>query len=103
MSVLTLGILDAVGCPHYNTSHKQTGELRADSFQEMMHREFPNNTGIGIDDYAALEIHNNSFRVLASKNNAGLYKTTPKDSLGKATVQYIDPSSGNMPLSELTL
>lgn len=59
-----LGIVRAVGCPHYDTHHPQTEQPRAENFQSMMREQFSGRTGVAADNQAALRIVGGSFDVM---------------------------------------
>jgi len=62
-----LGIINALHCPHYNTEAD-----REESLKEMM-RKTPG-IAIALDNCAAIEIINDTYRIVASKNTANGYR-----------------------------
>lgn len=62
-----LGFINALACPHYDTEPDRKSALK-----KMMKRE--KIFGIALDNCAALEVIDNKFRILTSKNGANGYK-----------------------------
>ncbi len=61
-----LGLLPFTACPHYD------GEGRDMSFRRMIARDA--GVGIALDDRAALEVIDDQFRVMTSRDGAGAYR-----------------------------
>ncbi len=72
IKVRGMGLIDALGCPHYDSA--TAGIERRDDFQQMMRMH--SGMGIAIDDHCALEIVDNTYRVITSREGAGAYKLT---------------------------
>ncbi len=89
--VKALGLVDLVCCPHYD------GEKRDRSFREMVskHKE----VGIALDNRAALEIIDDRFRIIASKNGPCAYRIYRKGL--KILTETLPPGSRFRPLSHL--
>lgn len=64
-----LAFLPGLVCPHHDKK-QSNGVLRANSFDAML-LAHPNEFGIGIDHWAALELHNGHFRVLSVEGKEG--------------------------------
>jgi len=64
-----LGFLPGLVCPHYDKV-QSNGVLRATDFDGMLLRH-PEEVGIGIDHWAALEVRGDKFRVLRLKGKEG--------------------------------
>lgn len=64
-----LGIIDALCCPHYDTT-QNNGVSRADDFTNMMRRH-SGEYGIAVDEWAALVIDGDSYRVVSRLNHTG--------------------------------
>ena len=65
-----MGIFDAFVCPHYNDA--TGGRKREEDFRKMMQAR--RGIGLGIDNDCALEIIDDTFRVITSSSNVGAYK-----------------------------
>ena len=65
-----MGLLDALACPHFDSATK--GVPRRADFEAMMgkHRD----VGIGIDDCCAIEVVDDTYRVITSRPGAGAYR-----------------------------
>lgn len=61
-----LGLLPFTACPHYD------GEGRDRNFQAMIARD--DGIGIALDDCAALEVIDDQFRIITSRDGAGAYR-----------------------------
>ena len=72
IKVTGLGFIDAFHCPHYDTQASRRGGLKR------MIKTTPG-AAIALDDCAALEIVDNTYRVITSKKGAKAYKTYWKD------------------------
>ena len=90
-----MGLVDALGCPHYDSA--TAGIERRDDFQAMMRRH--SDIGLAIDDFCALEIVDDTYRVINSREGAGAYKLTKHR--GTITETPIPQSEEYEPLAEL--
>jgi dipeptidase E len=89
--VKCLGLLPFTGCPHYD------GEARDQNFQAMIARE--GGIGIGLDDCAALEVHDDQYRIITSREGAGGYRV--ERVRGKVVQTPIAVTTDFQPLSML--
>ena len=92
-----LGLIDAFGCPHFDS--ETSGKKRNLDFQNMIQKH--GGTGIGIDNNCALEFLGDGFRVISSQPSAGAYKLY--SDRGKVTVEQIQRSQEYLPISSLLL
>lgn len=92
IKVTGLGIIDALCCPHYNTEVSRKSDLK-----NMMRK----NPGIAIalDDCSAIEIINNSYRIIYSKNTANAYRVYWKNN--KFYEEKIEKEKGMKSLDQL--
>ena len=90
-----LGIIDAFGCPHFDS--ETAGKKRNLDFQDMILKH--GGTGIGIDNDCALEFVGDGFRVISSKPTACAYKLLKNR--GKVTVEQMRRSPQYLPISSL--
>lgn len=66
IKVSGLGLLNALHCPHYSK------EKRKDDLKKMMRRN--SGVAIAIDNYCAIEVINDKYRIINSKPSANAYK-----------------------------
>jgi hypothetical protein len=66
MKVCGLGMLNALHCPHYDSEKYRRPDLHA-----MMKRSYC--PAIALDDYAAIEIVDDTYRILSSAPSARAY------------------------------
>ena len=86
-----LGLLSAIHCPHYHS------EKREKDFEKMIRKY--GGIGIAINDNAALEVVDDTYRIITSKNTAKAYKVYRK---GRTiTVEELLPTSHFQPLPKL--
>lgn len=69
-----LNIINALHCPHYDKE-----ENRKESLKQMM-KETKDVVGIALDNCAALEVVDNKYRIISSKDSANGYKVYWRDS-----------------------
>ncbi len=74
INVTALGFLDALHCPHYDSE-----SARKASLKKMMCKH--SGVAIALDDYAALEIIGNEYRIVAALDQAQAYKVYWKDGI----------------------
>lgn len=74
IKVTALGFLDAMNCPHYDSESD-----RKASFKKML-KKYPG-IGIALDDFAALEIIGDQYKIVTSTDKAQGYKVYWKDSV----------------------
>ena len=90
-----MGLVDALACPHYDSA--TAGMPRRDDFRAMMRRH--SDVGIAIDDCCALEIVDDTYRVITSREGAGAYRLTKHR--GRIAVHPIAQREEYAPLAEL--
>ena len=95
IKVRGMGLVDALACPHYDSA--TAGIERRDDFQAMMRKH--SGIGLAIDDHCALEIIDDTYRVITSREGAGAYKLTKHR--GHITVDPIPQHSEYRPLAPL--
>ena len=91
-----MGLIDATGCPHYDGD--TDGVPREEDFQQMTSK-YPE-VGIGIDNQCALEVVDDSFRVITSRDGPGAYKIYKQR--GGLVTQRLEASASFAPVAELT-
>lgn len=67
IKVRGLGMIDALHCPHYDTETNRKSDLK-----KMMRKT--SGVAIALDDCSAIEIVNDRYRIISSKNTANAYK-----------------------------
>lgn len=72
IKVTALGFLDAMNCPHYDSESD-----RKASFKKML-KKYPG-VGIACDDFAALEVIGDQYKIVTSTDKAQGYKVYWKD------------------------
>lgn len=92
IKVKGLGIIDALHCPHYDAEACRESDLKI-----MMKKT--SGVAIAIDNCCAIEIVDNSYRIIASKPTASAYKVYWKS--GKYTKETIKKERRFQPLAEL--
>lgn len=95
IQVSGLGLIKGLHCPHYD-GHT-LGKPRREYFSEMIQQR--GGTGIAIDECAALEIHDNEFRVITSKPKRFVYLVFRKR--GKVIHKRFEPTKEFRPIFEL--
>ncbi len=92
-----LGLIDAIHCPHYHS------EKREQDFARMMAKRPPHGAhtlpGLALDDYAALEILGDTYRLVAFHPEARGYKVYRRD--GQVVAEEIEQREEFAPLGEL--
>ena len=68
IKVTGLGFINALHCPHYDTER-----ARQESLKRMM-RKVPGQVAIALDDCAALQIVDDTYRILAAQEHANGYR-----------------------------
>ena len=89
--VKCLGLINGLGCPHYD------GEKRDRSFETMVKKQ--SHMGIALDNNCALEVIDNRYRVLTSTETANAYRIYRER--GKAITETIPKSRRLNPLKPL--
>ena len=74
IQVTALGFIDAMNCPHYDSESD-----RKASFKKMLKKY--SGVGIALDDFAALEIVGDRYKIVTSTDKARGYKVYWKDGL----------------------
>lgn len=95
IQVSGLGLIKGLHCPHYD-GHT-LGKPRREHFSEMIQAR--GGLGVAIDECAALEIHDNTFRVITSKPNRFVYFVYRKN--GQVIHKKFAPTKEFRPISEL--
>ncbi len=75
INVHGLGFFKGILCPHYNSG--TFGIPRREWFESMMKKH--RNVGIAIDEGAAIEFIDNSYKVISSKSGRGAYRVLKKN------------------------
>lgn len=65
-----MGLVDAIGCPHFNS--QTAGVPRADSFKRMVTKH--SELGIAVDNHCAVEFTDGAFRIHSSRSGVGAYQ-----------------------------
>ena len=86
-----MGLIDALGCPHYD------GENRADDFQRMVRKHA--DVGIAIDDRCALEVVDGAYRVVTARADAGVHRIAKRR--GGLSIRRIERTTAYRPIAEL--
>lgn len=96
-----LGFVKGLGCPHHDST-QSNGVPRSEDFDGMMQRH-SSETGVCIDDQAALIIDGDMFHVVASEVAGSSERVTKKivNDDGSISATVFRPSTGIRPLSEL--
>ena len=90
-----MGFVEALACPHYDSA--TAGAPRRDDFHAMFLKH--SGVGIAIDDFCALEVVDDAYRVITSREGAGAYKLTKHR--GRITEHPIPQHEDYRPLAEL--
>ena len=90
-----MGLIDGFGCPHYDSD--TAGVKRAAEFQGMV-REY-SDVGIAIDDRCALEVVDDTYRVITSRADAGVHRLTKRR--GGLSIRQIEQKAAYEPIAEL--
>ncbi|MBI4311971.1 MAG: peptidase E [Chloroflexi bacterium] len=64
-----MGLIDAIGCPHYDGG--TNGVRRADDYHAMMLKHLE--PGIGVDNHCAVQLVDGTYRVVTARPGAGAY------------------------------
>lgn len=86
-----MGLLPITGCPHYD------GEGRDRSFQAMIIRS--GGVGIALDDRAAIEVHDDRYRIIAAGDGPRAYRVARHR--GGAVQTPISPGRAFEPIADL--
>ena len=95
INVRGLGLIKVIHCPHYNS--KTLNIPRKKDFQTMMMKT--RKIGIAIDDNCALEVVDDTYRIIASKSYANAYRVYKKE--GKIVQEKIEKCEEFRPMREL--
>ena len=90
-----MGLIDALGCPHYDSD--TAGVPRAEEFQRMVRKHA--DVGIAIDDRCALEVVDDAYRVITSRADGGVYKLTKRR--GGLSIRQVERRKEYRPIAEL--
>lgn len=93
LKVTALGIVDAFLCPHYDTE-----PVRQPALKKML-KQTPKHVAITLDEYAAIEIVDDKYRVLAPAKNAKVHRTFWQN--GTYVVEEVQSTSAYRELSQL--
>ena len=90
-----MGLVDAIGCPHYNS--ETAGVPRADSFKRMVakHPE----PAIAIDNHCAVEFTDDGYRLHTARDGVGAYQLYKRD--GGLVVAPLAQTSALTPMATL--
>ena len=69
-----IGLIDALCCPHFDS--ETAGVKREQDFRQMVLKH--SDVAVAIDDRCALEVVDDTFRVISSQADAGVYKLTKR-------------------------
>ena len=89
-----MGLIDALGCPHFDS---ETGGERRQAFRQMVRKH--SDVGIAIDDNCAIEVVDDTYRVITSQPGAGAYKILNRG--GELTVERIVQREEYEPIASL--
>ena len=90
-----MGLIDALGCPHYDSD--TAGIPRAEEFQRMVRKHA--DVGIAIDDRCALEVVDDAYRVVTSRADGGIYRLTKRR--GRLSIRQVERRKEYRPIAEL--
>lgn len=94
IKVTGLGLIDAVHCPHYDFEPERQEDLKR------MMRKMPKLVAIALDNGAALEVIDDTYRIIVSKPGAKARRTYWKN--GTYVIETIEVSDTLKDLSTLT-
>lgn len=92
--VTGMGWFDLLVCPHYDSE-----PFRQDAMKKMMERT-PHMVGLALDEYAALEIVNDTYRIHLFKSGAQVQKCYWAGD--GYVMEQVKPQQAYAPLQELT-
>ena len=87
-----LNIINALNCPHYNIEKDRKPQLKA-----MMKKE--KGIALALDNCSAIEVINNTYRIITSKSTANAYKVYWKDN--KFYEEVIEKTKTFQPINKL--
>ena len=90
-----MGLIDALVCPHFDG--EIAGVERRQSFLQMVRKH--SDVGIAIDDNCAIEVIDDTYRVITSKVGAGAYKLLNRG--GELSMEQIVQREKYVPLAAL--
>ena len=90
-----MGLVDALACPHYDG--ETAGVKREQDFKQMVKNQ--GGMGVAIDNYCALELVDNQFRVITSRPGPGVYRVFR--SRGDIVVEQVQQKQSFTPISTL--
>jgi hypothetical protein len=91
--------LQRLACAHYDTFHAKSHVARAESFRRGIARQPTGTVGIGVTNYAALEISGPTVRIIDNDVRAIVHKLT-RDKTG-VKIDRLHASQGEIPLTQL--
>ena len=90
-----IGLIDALVCPHFDS--ESSGVERRQAFQQMVRKH--SDVGVAIDDNCAIEVVDDTYRVITSQPGAGAYKILNRG--GELTVERIVQREEYEPIASL--
>ena len=90
-----MGLIDALVCPHYDG--EVDGVERKRTFQQMVRKH--SDVGIAIEDNCAIEVVDDTYRVITSRAGAGAYKLLNRS--GDLAVKRIEQKEEYEPIARL--
>eukprot|EP00658_Telonema_sp_P-2_P022151 TRINITY_DN18843_c0_g1_i6.p2 TRINITY_DN18843_c0_g1~~TRINITY_DN18843_c0_g1_i6.p2 ORF type:complete len:205 (+),score=36.26 TRINITY_DN18843_c0_g1_i6:426-1040(+) len=93
-----LSVIPGLFCPHYDMT-ESNGVLRSADFTGMLQRH-AGEEGLGIDNWGALRVDGDSYRIISRQGKPGSVKdgvfTSKRDGVPGAWQMQIDPSNGQL-------
>ena len=90
-----MGFIDALGCPHYDSA--TAGVEREQDFQQMVRKH--SEVGVAIDNNCAIEIIDDTYRIITSQDSAGAYKLYKQRS--ELAIERIEQNEDYAPIAGL--
>ena len=90
-----MGLIDAFCCPHFDS--ETNGVKRMQDFHGMMRRR--SDVGLAFDDHCAIEVVDDTYRVITSQPDAAAYKLFKWD--GELSTQRIEEREEYQPIAGL--
>ena len=90
-----LGLVDALCCPHFDSD--TAGVKREQDFQQMVRKH--SDVAVAIDNNCAIEVVDDTYRVITSKAAAGAYKLLNRG--GELSVERIEQKEEYKPIARL--
>ena len=90
-----MGFIDALGCPHYDS--ETAGVPRTEDFHRMVRKH--SDVGIAIDDRCALEVVDDTYRVITSRADGGVHRISKRR--GGLSIRQVQQTTEFRPIAEL--